>query len=427
MARSRLALILAVALGARLLVFLGAFAVHGDPRAFAADDTVTYVQPAGMLVQHGRFLSGDGSPEILRPPGYPLLLAPGVAAGDVTRVTIAAQILLAVGTVLGVAVLARRLAPESPWVAEWSAAIYALDPLAVAYPSLLLTETLFAALFVAHLIAFAAFLRAPHGAARPAVAGALAAACTFVRPIAYYWPFVAVAIAAWSLRRRGARGCAVFLVAAVLPCVLWAGRNAVLTGYHGFSTTSAVHLYENHAPGVVASYGDVTLDEARATLRANAAAIDDVPARVDFMAREGRRIVLEHPASFLRLYLGGVFRVLVGPGFSEYLQIYGQPAPGGLTRALRERLWRERRSLLIGSGVLVPIVLMQLAGALVGAVRVRRLAAGWLLVGAAVYFVALSGGPNGHSRYRHPIMPVVCVLAGVGYSSRQNGAARGMG
>ena len=55
MARSRLALILALALGVRLAVFLGALAVHGDLQAFASEDTDTYVQPAVMLAEHGRF------------------------------------------------------------------------------------------------------------------------------------------------------------------------------------------------------------------------------------------------------------------------------------------------------------------------------------------------------------------------------------
>ncbi len=417
MARSRLALILALALGVRLAVFLGALAVHGDPQAFASEDTDTYVQTAVMLAEHGQFSNRAGSPEIARTPGYPLLLTIGVLAGDVTLVTIGIQILLGVGTVLGVAALARRLVPGSPHVAEWSAAIYALDPLSIVYPSLLLTETLFAALFVAHLIALLAFLHAPDGAVRPAIAGTLAAACTFVRPIAYYWPFVAVAILAWRLRGRAARGCAVFLIAAVLPCALWAGRNAVLTGYHGFSTTGATHLYEGHVPGVVAEHDDVAFEDARATLRTSAAAIDDDAARADYMGREGRRIALEHPGTFVRQYLSGVFRLLAGPGFAEYMQIYGQPAPGGLTRTLQEGLWAERRWLLIGSAVFLPLVLAQLAGALIGAARVRRLAAGSLLLWAVVYFVSLSGGPSSHSRLRHPVMPMLCVLAAAGVTN----------
>lgn len=157
---------------------------------------------------------------------------------------------------------------------------------------------------------------------RPTAAGGLAAACTFVRPITYYWPIVVVAITAWRLRPRATRGCAVSRSPAVLPGALWTRRNAALTGYRGFSTTSATYFCQSRAAAIVADHANVTLEDARATLIAGAAAIDDDAARVQYMAREGRRIALEHPATFLRLYLTGIFRLLIGPAFAEYLQIY---------------------------------------------------------------------------------------------------------
>ena len=402
----------------RLAVPLGAFVVHGSPQWFTTEDTDDYLQASVALVDEGRFTTRDGSPEMQRTPGYPLLLAVGALAGHVTLVTIGLQILLGVGTVWVVARLARRLAPSEPRLAQWSATIYALDPLSVVYPGLLLTETLFAALFAAHLLALSSCLRAPAGVARPALAGGLAAACTFVRPIAYYWPFVAAAFAAWHLRRRGARACAVFLVAAVLPCALWATRNAVLAGYHGFSTTPAVHLYDSHAAAVMAKNDGTAYEDARTALRARAASTSGEAARARYMAREGRRIVLEHPAVFLGGYLSGIARTLLGPGIAEYMQLYGQPVPGGLTRTLAEGLWGERRWLLLGAGAFLPIVLAQLAGATLGAAQVWRLACGSLLLWSVAYFVLLSGGPTGHSRFRHPMMPMLCVLAAAGVVRR---------
>ena len=418
-----LARILALALVVRVAVPLGAFAVHGSPQWFTTADSDTYLQPALALAGDGRFTGRDGAPETQRTPGYPLLIAVGALAGHPTLVTIGLQIVLGVGTVWAVALLARRLAPDSPHLARWSATIYALDPLSVVYPSLLLTETLFAALFAAHLLALLSFLRAPDGIARPAAAGLLAAACTFVRPIACFWPLAAAAFAAWRLRRRGARACAVFLVAAVLPCALWATRNAALSGYRGFSTSGAETLYLYHAAGVMARNGGLTFEDARAALRARAAAIAGDAARAGYMRREGSRIVLEHPAIFLGAYLSGIARLLGGPGFTEYMQLYGQSVPGGLTRAIAEGSWRERPWLSIGAAAFLPIVLAQLAGALIGATRVRRLAAGWLLLGSAAYFVLLSGGPVAHSRFRHPAMPMLCVLAAAGIVRPGDGAS----
>jgi hypothetical protein len=37
-----------------------------------------------------------------------------------------------------------------------------------------------------------------------------------------------------------------------------------------------------------------------------------------------------------------------------------------------------------------------------------------VLVASIGYFVLIAGGPIGYGRFRHPAMPMVCVLAGAG-------------
>ena len=147
--------------------------------------------------------------EIRRPPGYPLLLTLGVLADRIAAVTIAVQILLGTATVWMVALLARRVIGAGTGDASrfslWAAAAYALDPLSILYPSLLLTETLFTAVFVVHLLALLRFLET-RAVGTAALAGVLAAVSTFVRPVAYFWPFIATAIMLCTLRRAGIRG-----------------------------------------------------------------------------------------------------------------------------------------------------------------------------------------------------------------------------
>ena len=416
--------ILLLAVAVRIGFPLSVLAVHGDAGAFTRPDTGSYVRPAESLVEHGRFTTSGGSPEIQRTPGYPLLLTLGVLAGRITLVTIAAQVLLGVATVLGVALLAQRVLPDSR-AARWAATFYALDPLSVMYPSLLMTETLFAAVFVAHLFALLRFLEDPRGVARPAVAGGLAAAATLVRPIAYYWPFVAVAVAAWILRRRGLRGCAVFLLVAVLPCFLWQVRNGVQSGYYGLSTISAVNLYAYNASGVLAKNEGISINEARARLQARVAGLEEAgvldtrAARAEYMNREGRRIILEQPLAYLGVHLRGVVQLFVDPGFTEHLKLYGRPPLGGLALALNQGLgavaglWREHPWLLTASLGFWAILAVQLLGAAIGAVRVRRIAVASVLFASVAYFALLSGGPAAYSRLRHPMMPAICVLMGL--------------
>jgi hypothetical protein len=46
--------------------------------------------------------------------------------------------------------------------------------------------------------------------------------------------------------------------------------------------------------------------------------------------------------------------------------------------------------------------------------RESRRAQFWLLIGVALYFLAVSGGAQAVGRYRLPVMPVVCVFAAEG-------------
>jgi len=69
-------LVLALSLRAALpiLVYLHTRETDG----FYAPDTESYLKPAQELINHNRFYS-DGTPEIIRTPGYPLLLTLGLA------------------------------------------------------------------------------------------------------------------------------------------------------------------------------------------------------------------------------------------------------------------------------------------------------------------------------------------------------------
>ena len=57
-----------------------AWGIRADPGAFHVPDTGRYLHLAGALVETHQF-TFNGEAELYRPPGFPLLLAPGVAAG----------------------------------------------------------------------------------------------------------------------------------------------------------------------------------------------------------------------------------------------------------------------------------------------------------------------------------------------------------
>ncbi len=147
---SAIACILALAALVRCLAILAWWLLNGDPSALHYPDTATYLAPARSLLEHGTF-ERDGSPEIIRGPGYPLLLTIGLAAGHVEAVTIGLQLLLSVATVYVIYHCALSLSEGQARVALIAAALYAVEPLSVVHSCLLLTETLFTFLIASFL------------------------------------------------------------------------------------------------------------------------------------------------------------------------------------------------------------------------------------------------------------------------------------
>jgi hypothetical protein len=69
----------------------------------------------------------------------------------------------------------------------------------------------------------------------------------------------------------------------------------------------------------------------------------------------------------------------------------------------------------------VLIVLAVATWGVVVLVRRRRAPGVWVLAAWAAYFLVLSGGAHGISRFRHPIVPILCVFAGAGARFRTPG------
>ncbi|HKP76181.1 MAG TPA: glycosyltransferase family 39 protein, partial [Longimicrobiaceae bacterium] len=181
-----LAWILAAALALRAGLALLAWLLHHDAAVYAYPDTATYVAPARELASHGTF-TVNGVPELLRTPGYPLLMVPGVLLGNVTAVTIALQVALSVATCAGVYLLARELVDDRR-AALLAAGIAAVEPLGVQYAALLLSECAFTALLVFALLLLVRYLKRE----RPGeLLGGIVLLCAaaYVRPAGYLLPF----------------------------------------------------------------------------------------------------------------------------------------------------------------------------------------------------------------------------------------------
>ena len=417
---------------ARLLVPIVAITVGHDVGSLLEvnGDSPEYLRLADSLT--GGHFTHNGVPEVLRTPGYPLFVALGVFIGHPIGLTILLQVILGSLAAVTVYALAEDTTASLGYcdarrVALSAGLFYALDPLSVVYSSFVLSETLFTTLLLAHLSMLLRYFKT--GSLWYVVmSGALAVAATFVRPAAMYWPFVVGGVLLF-LRVPNRVGhvfarlvpAVVFLVITLTPLMLWTARNQHVAGYSQYSAAGDYNLYINLGSAIEG------IEWTTARQRADMLAMQNgwTPAeRYEFMRREGIRLIVSQPMTYLVVHAKAILESLT-PGFTMYVRIY-HPDYG--SESTLERLFG-------GTALRVPDLLSALpvyflvglacAGqyglALAGLRRgmMARNGVTVLLWASAVYFLLMAGAVANMatSRMRHPAMPVICVLAGLGASS----------
>ena len=128
--RNRLMFLLALVFISRLLAALVILGFDGAA-SFGSPDTATYVGLAASLV-HGSF-SSNGVPDVVRTPGYPLLLVPAVASYHPTLIALFENLLLATVSAWLIWKIVREIAPFSKaWV--WAVLLYCFEPVGFLIP-----------------------------------------------------------------------------------------------------------------------------------------------------------------------------------------------------------------------------------------------------------------------------------------------------
>lgn len=431
--------VLAVAIGLRLAVPLLGWAVAQPAPLWHEPDTAGYLTAAEQLVRTARFGTAE-QPEIVRTPGYPLLLAVGVAIGHVDAVTIALQIALG-GLTVWLVYAAALTMFERREIALVSAWFCACEPLSVLYTSKLLSETLFTALISAAMWLLAKDTRRPAWLALLAAAIVVAAAA-FVRPIAYFlpgWLAMLLFLAGWRSQSwwRSLGRSAVFLIVAMLPLAAWQVRNYVVAGYANFSAISDINLYYYEAVPLLAA--ERCLDPRElASLQAELGFHDDAaylrrhpdqrswsPARrFAWLRGEAGRVLRAHPVAAFRVHSGGILHTLTDSGRNAYTHFFSlehdsrqarQPPQSIIARLLTAV--RQKPLVLIVHGLLAVALVVYLGLASIGLTTsaVRKSPATWPALAIGLYLLLMSGGPAGYHRFRLPLVPVISLLAANGW------------
>jgi len=224
----------------------------------------------------------------------------------------------------------------------------------------------------------------------------------------------------------------IFLAISMGLVAAWQVRNRIETGYRGFSAISDLNLYLYQGASAQAKAEGLPFRDVQQRLRTFEGHPEHISwteaQRYAFMRREGVRMILGHKLAYARIHLGGMVRILFDPGSVDYLKVFlSYPRLGGTLANIADRgLMPVVLGLIRGNPLVfwTQLALFALLAAyyvlaLWGLFR-RSLAGVWekiALVAVITYFVAVSGGPHGYSRFRHPAMPFLCVLAGFGLYS----------
>ncbi len=430
-------LVLGLALLLRTLLPILGYCHTRDASIFYTPDTASYVEPARELIVHQRFFS-HGSPEIIRTPGYPLLLTVGLLLGRPVLVTITLQILLSCFTVFMVYRTAGLLF-ESEEKAVIAAALYAIDPLSILFASQLAAETLFTAVVLVGVHYLVKYLRRQSLGDLLVSAGALAAS-VYIRPIGYFLPMIiAAGLAAWALvpRRQNKlhflAHAGAFVIVSVTLTGLWQVRNKIETGYSGFSAIATDNLYFISAGSVLAAQQHVPYYEMRDRMGYQDQSVYlqehpeqknwSVAQRVNYKSQAAEHILLGSPLTYARIYFDGVVRGTFDPVSTEYLRFFDlYPKEGDLlTISVDNGIIATVEALLASPllfwsiAVLLPLQILYLSCACITLCSRRILdPAVFAVVCIAGYYMAIAGGPGDWARFRHPAMPIVCMLGGYG-------------
>ncbi|MFQ5901745.1 MAG: ArnT family glycosyltransferase [Thermodesulfobacteriota bacterium] len=419
----------------RSIVPIIAFIVTKDHRIFYSPDTGSYIRFATKLL-----LPYKGTPEIVRTPGYPILLLPGILSGNTELITIFLQIILNCLTVYLIFRIALLLFKRVE-IAMFCSVMYAVEPLSVLYAGKLLTESLFTSAITLFLYCLLKYLK--DRAIYPLLVSSIAlAASVYIRPISYFLPvFITGILLVWIFTKmqRDTRlilHVCVFLLLSSGLIGLWQLRNKIETGYSGFSAITDINLYFYQGASVLAAKQGISYYEMqdRMGYHDTETYLSNHPDQVEwsqnkkyeYMRKEGIKIVINNPFVYSTIHLKGMFRTLFDPGAIEYLKMFRlYPESGGLLGVIIDKglvrtlihLIRER-PLIFWSNLLLGLIaaLYLLLGLI--ALLSKNFTNNMPMItvlSVGTYFLIMSGGPNSLARFRHPIMPIICILAGYGF------------
>lgn len=411
------------------------WAVVQYPERMIRRDSDGYIQvAANLLAGHGFSQQNvpPYSPSAFRTPVFPMFIALlFVLFGKSNLIVAIAQVLITLLTVALTYWLGLKLLPENEaWI---GALLYALSSGPATHSVFILTETLFALLLI--LVLSSVVLYRKDGQNRwLASAGLFTGLAMLCRPVAMLFPlvvFILIWLADPQNRQRAIKGMFVSLIICAIVVAPWIIRNFYQLGEPTLSTISSYYVLLYNAASINADQGGISQNDARSELQrlaneelARRGELGNEVGEAKLYDEWGWRIILAHPLRYAVIHLETDLNNFL-PDVTDFLELMGvtQGAKGTLSVLNQQGIvaaidhYFEGRIWLIGL-VFPWIALLGLIylGCVFGVyVLIKRKDwFGLALLLLPVLYYTLIPGPPSNPRFRVPVMPYLCLLAGIG-------------
>jgi len=389
-------------------------------------DSPSYLDlSAAIRYQQTYHLQGQAE-DLVRPPGYPLLLTIFQSSqGPYLERVILVQLLLTSILSLLILLMFTKLGyPSAGLVAGW---LIAISPNIVLWSLTIMSESLFTLLLVVSFVLLVGYLRTGLRS-HLLLAGLAIGMATLTRPIGLIvfilWIILLVTIQ-WRLQteKKSWAILGIFVIGGCIFILPWMLRNAVV-----------------HQQFTVSNVGEHTIESFNfAVIVSEAEGISRSDAATELNKRGGLSeqflwVLQEYPEEFIEGQIAGVRRVVMGEEMSRWARVTGQETWDGLGifRYLRLLDVRQAFESLRHNFRSVPNILMffvYLTGIFhtlaLMALGITGLRLNWttdplrsslvLISALTTATLILSTGAAGQARFRVPAEPFIAVLAGFGW------------
>ncbi len=287
------------------------------PDRFLQIDSLQYLSLAENLISQGHYQSPN-IPELdlMRPPGYPLFMIPGLLLGaGSTRWISVYQVVLSFLTAAILYKLGRDM--NQTRMGLLAAILYLINPNAIFWSMVLLTETLAGFFLVLAIYSLFRFYRSrsPWWLFITSLSLGLGALTRpILNPIAYLWILFAILLIFKRplLSRVNLQPAILIVVGYLLVVFPWQMRNQVAYGVFSISSVGGSTIEDWMVAKVVADIHGISRSEA-------VALINQQPDPIAYSLQ----VIRENPTTFAKEQVRGILRTILGSEYVTWAQVWG--------------------------------------------------------------------------------------------------------